>query len=57
MEFFRQRIDKTVIDTLNHVVESDFIRLPYTDAVEILRGLRAAVRVPGRVGSRPPGRA
>jgi asparaginyl-tRNA synthetase len=37
MEFFRERIDKTVIDTLKHVLESKFIRLPYTDAVEILK--------------------
>ncbi len=37
MEFFRQRIDKTAIDTLQHVLESDFVRLPYTDAVEILK--------------------
>ena len=37
MEFFRERIDKTVIDTLEHVLESNFIRLPYTDAVEILK--------------------
>ena len=37
MEFFRERIDKTVIDTLHHVLESNFIRLPYTDAVEILK--------------------
>ncbi|MGA2616226.1 MAG: asparagine--tRNA ligase [Thermoguttaceae bacterium] len=37
MEFFRQRIDPTVVDVLRHVVESRFIRLPYTEAVEILR--------------------
>lgn len=36
MEFFRQRIDPTVIETLQHVVETDFIRLPYTEAVAIL---------------------
>jgi len=37
MDFFRERIDKTVVDTLDHVLASDFIRLPYTDAVEILK--------------------
>ena len=37
MEFFRQRIDPTVADTLRHVVDSRFIRLAYTEAVEILR--------------------
>jgi asparaginyl-tRNA synthetase len=36
MDFFRQRIDATVVETLEHVVASDFIRLPYTEAVEIL---------------------
>jgi asparaginyl-tRNA synthetase len=37
MEFFRQRIDGTVVDTLQHIVDSSFIRLPYTEAVEILK--------------------
>jgi asparaginyl-tRNA synthetase len=36
MEFFRQRIDATVIDTLQHVIDANFVRLPYTEAVEIL---------------------
>ncbi len=36
MEFFNQRIDKTVIETLQNIVSCDFVRLPYTTAVEIL---------------------
>ena len=36
MEFFRQRIDGTVVETLQHVVESSFVRLSYTEAVAIL---------------------
>ncbi len=36
MEFFNQRIDKTVLDTLHHIVASDFVRLPYTEAVAIV---------------------
>ena len=36
MQFFNQRIDKTVIDTLTHVIDSDFERLTYTKAIEIL---------------------
>ncbi len=36
MEFFNERIDKTVIETLKGIVESDFVRLTYTEAVEIL---------------------
>ena len=34
--FFNERIDKTVIDTLTHIAESDFERISYTDAIEIL---------------------
>ena len=36
MEFFNQQIDKTVIPTLTHIVESRFERITYTEAVEIL---------------------
>ena len=36
MEFFNQRIDKTAIDTLRSIVDSRFVRLPYTEAMEIL---------------------
>jgi len=37
MEFFNERIDKTVIETLKSIVSSDFVRLSYTDAVETLK--------------------
>ena len=37
MAFFNERIDKTVLATLTHIAESDFVRITYTDAVEILR--------------------
>ena len=33
MEFFDQRIQKGLIDTLRHVVSSDFARITYTEAV------------------------
>ncbi len=36
MQFFHERIDKTVRGTLEHIVASDFVRLPYTEAVERL---------------------
>jgi asparaginyl-tRNA synthetase len=36
MTFFNQRIDNTVIETMQKIIESDFVRLPYTEAVEIL---------------------
>ncbi len=50
MKFFNQRIDKTVIETLQKIVESDFVRLPYTEAVEILRAERDQVRISRRLG-------
>ena len=36
MEFFNQRIDKTILETLRKIVDSQFVRLPYTEAVDIL---------------------
>jgi asparaginyl-tRNA synthetase len=36
MDFFRQRIDPTAIEALEGVVQSEFVRLPYTEAVSIL---------------------
>jgi len=36
MNFFGKWIDKSLRATLEHVVESDFERLPYTEAVKIL---------------------
>ncbi len=37
MAFFNDKIDKTLLETLQHVISSDFIRLTYTDAIEILK--------------------
>jgi asparaginyl-tRNA synthetase len=37
MAFFNQRIDKTVLETLDNIRNNEFIRLPYTDAVELLQ--------------------
>lgn len=36
MDFFNQRIDDTVLETLDSIANCEFIRLPYTEAVEIL---------------------
>ena len=36
MAFFNDRIDKTVLETLQGIVESEFIRLPYTEAIDVL---------------------
>ena len=39
MEFFNDRIDesKSLVERLNKIVASEFTRLPYTDAIEILQ--------------------
>ena len=38
MNFFNSFVDKGLLERLNHVVNSDFERVTYTKAVEILRG-------------------
>ena len=37
LEFFAQRVDKTVIERLEAFVSSDFAQVDYTDAIEILK--------------------
>jgi len=51
MEFFNLRIDKTVIETLRAIIEAQFVRLPYTEAVGILEGCGAAFEFPVAWGS------
>ena len=36
MEFFNKRIDNTVLATAQAIIENDFERLPYTDAIALL---------------------
>ena len=36
LEFFNQRIDNSVLETLEHVVGSPFERVPYTEAIRLL---------------------
>ena len=36
MAFFQERIEPTILDTLQGVASSEFIRLTYTEAIEIL---------------------
>src|SRR6185312_12450191 len=36
LKFFNERIDDTVLTTLEGIVGSEFVRLPYTEAVERL---------------------
>ena len=37
MEFFNQRIDKTILKTLQHILDNQFERLTYTDAIDRLK--------------------
>jgi len=37
MAFFNQRIDKTTLETLQHIVDNQFERLTYTDAIHHLQ--------------------
>ncbi len=37
IRFFNERIDTTLLDRLNHVRNSEFRRMPYTEAIEILK--------------------
>ena len=36
MQFFNERIDPTAIETVRQIIDYDFVRLPYTEAIEIL---------------------
>ena len=40
MEFFNKFVDKGLLDRLNNIVNSDFERITYTEAVEILKKIR-----------------
>lgn len=37
MDFFQQRVDKGVLERLNGVVNSEFVHMDYTDAIDILQ--------------------
>jgi asparaginyl-tRNA synthetase len=50
MAFFNERIDKTVLETLHHIVETPFERITYTDAVEILERSGEAFEFPVKWG-------
>jgi asparaginyl-tRNA synthetase len=51
MAFFNERIDKTVLSTLESIVGTEFVRLPYTQAVEILEASGATFEFPVRWGN------
>ena len=51
MAFFNSFVDKGLIDRLNHVLNSDFGRITYTDAVKILEEHNARFDYPVHWGS------
>ena len=38
MEFFNLRVDDTILETLNGIMASDFVRVTYTEAMKVLEG-------------------
>jgi asparaginyl-tRNA synthetase len=46
MQFFNAQIDSTVLATLQAIIDSEFVRLPYTEAVEILTHSGATFEFP-----------
>ena len=57
MAFFAERIDKEAVSRLEGLVNSDFARMEYTEAIEVLERAGQRLGVPGPLGRRPPGRA
>jgi asparaginyl-tRNA synthetase len=51
MEFFNQFVDKTLFDKLNNVVNSEFKRISYTEAIEILEKYNDTFEYPVKWGS------
>jgi asparaginyl-tRNA synthetase len=51
MAFFNERIEKGILDRLRHTAESQFVRLPYTEAVAILEKSGHAFEFPVKWGS------
>ncbi|MDO4940287.1 MAG: asparagine--tRNA ligase [Erysipelotrichaceae bacterium] len=47
MNFFNSMIDKTLLERLNNVLNSEFRRMPYTEAIDIL--LKAPVKFENKV--------
>jgi len=50
MAFFNERIEKGILDRLRHTAESQFVRLPYTEAVAVLEKSGHAFEFPVKWG-------
>jgi asparaginyl-tRNA synthetase len=46
MQFFAKHIEPTALETLEGIVDADFVRLPYTEAVDILAKSGATFEFP-----------
>jgi len=51
LELFARFVDKNLMSTLDNIVSNDFIRLPYTDAVELLQKCGQKFEYPVEWGS------
>jgi asparaginyl-tRNA synthetase len=51
MAFFNERVDPHILTALNHVIESEFVRLTYTEAVDILQRSGKVFEFPVEWGS------
>lgn len=51
MEFFDKFIHKGIVDRLNHIITSDFERITYTKAIEILEKAKKKFEFPVKWGS------
>lgn len=50
MDFFQERIDPTVLATIDQILSNDFVRLPYTEAVERLQSSGQSFEYPVKWG-------
>jgi len=50
LDFFAQRVEKTAISRMQQIVQAEFVRLPYTEAVEILEQSGEAFEFPVQWG-------
>ncbi|MEM1243797.1 MAG: asparagine--tRNA ligase [Pseudomonadota bacterium] len=50
MQFFNQRYEKTAIERLNKIIDQDFERLDYTDAIKLLEKAKKAFEYPVKWG-------
>ena len=51
LALFARFVDKTLMSTLDNIVNNDFIRLPYTDAIDLLKNSNQKFEFPVEWGS------